>query len=93
MRHIFVLVAVLAFVPLASATAQEQLRDVRTTTLAAANSVLVSHPGQWREPVFVLVPFQPASHDCLSLDRSLLADFDGGSSADYLLSTDGFDPG
>ena len=45
------------------------------------------------EPVFVLVPFQPASYDCLSLDRSLLADSDGGSSADYLLSTNDFDPG
>ena len=47
MRHATILVAILAFVPLASATAQERLRDVRTTTLAAANSVLVSHPGQW----------------------------------------------
>ena len=46
MRHATILVAVLAFVPLASATAQEQLRDVRTTTFAAANSVLVFHPGQ-----------------------------------------------
>ena len=41
------LIAILAFVPLASATAQERLRDVPTTTLAAANSVLVFHPGQW----------------------------------------------
>ncbi len=47
MRHATILVAILAFVPLASATAQEQLRDVPTTTLAAANSVLVFHPGQW----------------------------------------------
>ena len=46
MRHATMLVAILAFVPLASATAQEQLRDVRTTTFAAANSVLVFHPGQ-----------------------------------------------
>ena len=50
MRHATILVAILAFVPLASATAQEQLasitRDVRTTTFAAANSVLVFHPGQ-----------------------------------------------
>ena len=50
MRHTTILVAILAFVPLASATAQEQLasitRDVRTTTFAAANSVLVFHPGQ-----------------------------------------------
>ncbi len=49
MRHTTILVAILAFVPLASATAQEQLasitRDVRTTT--SANSVLVFHPGQW----------------------------------------------
>ncbi len=47
MRHATILVAILAFVPLASATAQEQLRDVPTTTLAADNSVLVFHPGQW----------------------------------------------
>ncbi len=50
MRHATVLVVILAFVPVASATAQEQLasttRDVRTTTFAAANSVLVFHPGQ-----------------------------------------------
>ena len=50
MRHATILVAILAFVPLASATAQEHLasitRDVRTTTFAAANSVLVFHPGQ-----------------------------------------------
>ncbi len=50
MRHTTILIAILAFVPLASATAQEQLasttRDVRTTTFAAANSVLVFHPGQ-----------------------------------------------
>ena len=50
MRHATILVAILAFVPLTSATAQEQLasitRDVRTTTFAAANSVLVFHPGQ-----------------------------------------------
>ena len=46
MRHATILVAILAFVPLASATPQEQLRDVRTTTFAAANSVLVFHPGQ-----------------------------------------------
>ncbi len=50
MRRATILVAILAFVPLASATAQEQLasitRDVRTTTFAAANSVLVFHPGQ-----------------------------------------------
>ena len=50
MRHATMLVATLASVPLASATAQEQLasttRDVRTTTFAAANSVLVFHPGQ-----------------------------------------------
>ena len=50
MRHTTILVAILAFVPLASATAQEHLasstRDVRTTTFAAANSVLVFHPGQ-----------------------------------------------
>ncbi len=50
MRHATILVAILAFVPLASATAQEQLasttRDVRTTTFAAANSVLVFHPRQ-----------------------------------------------
>ncbi len=46
MRHATILVAILAFVPLASATAQEQLRDVRTTTFAAANSVLIFHPGQ-----------------------------------------------
>ncbi len=50
MRHATILVAILAFVPLASATGQEQLasitHDVRTTTFAAANSVLVFHPGQ-----------------------------------------------
>ena len=50
MRHATILVAILAFVPLASATAQELLasttRDVRATTFAAANSVLVFHPGQ-----------------------------------------------
>jgi len=46
MRHATILIAILAFVPLASATAQEQLRDVRTTTFAAANSVLIFHPGQ-----------------------------------------------
>ncbi len=50
MRHATIFVAILAFVPLASATAQEQLasitRDVRTTTFAATNSVLVFHPGQ-----------------------------------------------
>ncbi len=46
MRHATILVAILAFVPLASATAQEQLRDDRTTTFAAANSVLVFHTGQ-----------------------------------------------
>jgi len=50
MRHATILVAILAFVPLASATAQEQLasttRDARTTPFAAANSVLVFHPGQ-----------------------------------------------
>ncbi len=50
MRHATILVAILAFVPLATATAQEQLasitRDVRTTTFAATNSVLVFHPGQ-----------------------------------------------
>ena len=49
MRHATILVAVLTFVPLAGATAQEQLasvtRDVRTTTLAAANSMLTLHPG------------------------------------------------
>ena len=53
MRHATILVAILTFVPLASATAQEQLapttRDVRTTTFAAANSVLVFHPGQGRQ--------------------------------------------
>ena len=51
MRHATIVVAILAFVPLASATAQEQLasttRDVGTTTFAAADSVLVFHPGQW----------------------------------------------
>ena len=46
MRHTTILVAIFAFTPLASATAQEQLRDARTTTFAAANSVLVFHPGQ-----------------------------------------------
>ncbi len=46
MRHATILVAILAFVPLASATAQERLRDVRTTTFAPANSVLMSHPAQ-----------------------------------------------
>ncbi len=46
MRHATILVAIFAFTPLASATAQEQLRDARTTTFAAANSVLVFHPGQ-----------------------------------------------
>ncbi len=46
MRHATILVAILAFVPLVSATAQEQVRDDRTTTFAAANSVLVFHPGQ-----------------------------------------------
>ena len=50
MRHATILVAILAFVPLASATAQEQLasttREVRTTTFATANSVPVFHPGQ-----------------------------------------------
>ena len=46
MRYATILVAILAFTPLTSATAQEQLRDVRTTTLAAANSVLVFPPGQ-----------------------------------------------
>ena len=50
MRHAIILVAILAFAPLASATAQEQLAsttpDVRTTTFAAADSVLVFHPGQ-----------------------------------------------
>ncbi len=46
MRHATTLIAILAFVPLASATAQEQLRDAPTTTFAAANSVLVFHPGQ-----------------------------------------------
>ncbi len=46
MRHTTMLVAILAFVPLVSATAQEQLRDDRTTTFAAANSVFVSHTGQ-----------------------------------------------
>ncbi len=50
MRHATMLVAILAFAPLASATAQEQrastTRDVRTTAFAAANSVLVFHPGQ-----------------------------------------------
>ena len=50
MRHATILVAILGFVPLANATAQEQLasitRDVRTTTFAAADSVLKSHPAQ-----------------------------------------------
>ncbi len=46
MRHTTILVAIFAFTPLASATAQEQLRDARTTTFAAANSVLVFHTGQ-----------------------------------------------
>ena len=46
MHHATILVAILAFVPLVGATAQEQLRDDRTTTFAAANSVLVFHPGQ-----------------------------------------------
>jgi hypothetical protein len=46
MRHATILIAILAFVPLARATAQEQLRDARTTTFAAANSVLVFHEGQ-----------------------------------------------
>ena len=51
MRRATILLATFAFVPLASATAQEQLasitRDVPTTTFAAANSALVFHPGQW----------------------------------------------
>ncbi len=50
MRHATMLVAILAFVPLASATAQGQLasiiRDVGTTRVAAADSVLMSHPAQ-----------------------------------------------
>ncbi len=50
MRHATILVAILAFVPLTSATAQEQLasiiRDVGTTRVAAADSVLMSHPAQ-----------------------------------------------
>ncbi len=47
MRHTTILIAILAFVPLVSAPAQEQLRDVRTPTFAAANSVLVFHPDKW----------------------------------------------
>jgi len=50
-------------------------------------------PAHGRKPVSVLVPFQPASYHCLSLDCALLADSDGGSSGDYLLSTNDFDPG
>jgi hypothetical protein len=50
MRHATILVALIVFVPRTSATAQEQLasttRDVRTTTFAAASSVLVFHRGQ-----------------------------------------------
>ena len=46
MRRATILVAILAFVPFTNATAQEQLRDVRPTTFAAANPVLVFHPGQ-----------------------------------------------
>ena len=46
MHHATILVAILAFMPLVGATAQEQLRDDRTTTFAAANSVLVFHTGQ-----------------------------------------------
>ncbi len=50
MRHATILVAILAFTPLANATAQEQLasiiRDVGTTRVAAADSILMSHPAQ-----------------------------------------------
>ncbi len=50
MRHATMLVAILAFTPLASATAQERsasiLRDVGTTRVAVADSVLMSHPAQ-----------------------------------------------
>ena len=50
MRHATILVAILAFTSLASATAQERpasiIRDVGTTRVAVADSVLMSHPAQ-----------------------------------------------
>ena len=52
MRHATILVAILAFLPLASATAQEQLGSiirVGTARVAVADSVLLSHPAQLRE--------------------------------------------
>ena len=67
MRHATILVAILAFVPLAGATAQEQLapiiRDVGTTRIAAVESVLMSPPAQ--------VGQGPRSRWCRSWDPCL----------------------